>query len=65
MGLRAQPLSDPEFAWQPAALKAQIMASMEVPAQHLGIHRLQEIFRANADRLYHWADNQRVPAETT
>jgi transposase len=39
------------------------MASMEVPAQHLGIHRLQEIFRANADRLYHWADNRRVPAE--
>jgi hypothetical protein len=63
MGLRAQPLSDSEFARQAAALKAQIMASMQVPAQHRGIHRLQEIFRANADRLYHWADNRRVPAE--
>ncbi len=36
---------------------------MEVPAQHLGIHCLQEISRANADRLYHWADDRRVPAE--
>jgi transposase len=39
MGLRAQPLSDPEFARQAAALKAQIRVSMEVPAPHLGLHR--------------------------
>jgi transposase len=32
-------------------------------AQHLGIRRIQDIFRANADRLYHWADDRRVPAE--
>jgi len=44
-------------------LKAQIIATMEQPAPHLGIRRLQEIFRANADRLYHWADDRRVPAE--
>lgn len=63
MGLRAQPISDREFARQAAALKAQILASMEAPAQHLGIRRLQDIFRANADRLYHWANDRRVPAE--
>jgi transposase len=63
MGLRAQPLSDPKFAQQAPALKAQIMASMEAPARHLGICRIQEIFRANADRLYHWAEDRRVPAE--
>jgi hypothetical protein len=40
MGLRAQPLSDPEFARQAATLKAQIRVSMEVPAPHLGRHRL-------------------------
>jgi transposase len=33
------------------------------PGTHLGIHRIQEIFRAHADRLYHWADDRRVPAE--
>ena len=63
MGLRAQPISDHEFARQAAALKAQIMASMEAPAHHLGICRIQESFRANADRLYHWANDRRVPTE--
>jgi predicted nucleic acid-binding protein len=28
---------------------------MDTPAHHLGIRRLQEIFWANVDRLYHWA----------
>ena len=48
MGLRAQPLSDAEFARQAAALKAQIRVSMEVPAPHLGLHRrlLPRIIRA-------------------
>jgi len=63
MGRRTQPRSDLEFARQAATLKAQIMASMEAPSHHLGIHRIQEIFRAHADRLYHWADDRRVPAE--
>lgn len=63
MGLRTQPISDLEFSRQAAALKAQIMASMEAPSQHLGIRRLQEIFRAHAERLYHWVDDRRIPAE--
>jgi transposase len=63
MGLRTQPISDLEFSRQAVALKAQIMASMEAPSHHLGIRRLQEIFRAQAERLYHWADDRRVPAE--
>jgi transposase/AraC-like DNA-binding protein len=63
MRLRAQPIEDAAFARQAAALKAQLMASMEAPAQHLGIHRIQEIFRANGDRLYQWVDDRRIPAE--
>jgi transposase len=63
MGLRAQPLDDSEFARQAAALKAQLMASLEAAAQHLGIYRIQEIFRVNVDRLYHWAADRRIPAE--
>lgn len=63
MGLRTQPISDAEFARLAAVLKAQIIATMEAPAQHLGIRRLQEIFRAHADRLYHWAEDRRIPAE--
>lgn len=63
MGLRAQPIADAEFFRQAAALKAQIIASMEAPAHHLGIRHIQEIFRANADRLYHWAEDRRIPAD--
>jgi transposase len=63
MGRRTQPISDAEFARQAVALKAQIIASMDAPSHHLGIRRIQEIFRANADRLYHWADDRRGPAE--
>jgi transposase len=51
MGLRIQPISDAEFARQAATLKAQIIAVMDHPAQHLGIRRIQEIFRAHANRL--------------
>jgi hypothetical protein len=63
MGLRAQPISAAECARQAGALKAQIIASMDAPSHHLGIRRIQEIFRAHVDRLDHWADDRRVPAE--
>ena len=62
MGLRAQPISDDGFARQ-AALKASRITSIEAPAQRLGIRRIQEIFRANVDRLYHGAEDRRIPAE--
>jgi transposase len=60
---RGFPFSDHEFSRRAAVLKAQSMATMEAPAQHLGIRRLQEIFRANADQFYQWANDQRVQAE--
>src|SRR5215472_12327840 len=63
MGLRTQPISDAEFARLAAVLKAQIIATMEAPAHPLGIRRLQEIFRAHADRRYHWAEDRRIPAD--
>ncbi len=63
MGLRVQPISDAEFARQAATLKTDIIAVMDQPAQHLGIRRLQDIFRTQADRLYHWAEDRRIPAE--
>lgn len=63
MGLRAQPLADPEFYRRAAVLKAQIIETMAQPAQHLGIRRIQDIFRTHADRLYHWAAYRQVPAD--
>jgi transposase len=63
MGRRAQPLSDDEFSRQAVALQAQILASMDAPSHHLGIRHIQESCRADADRLYHGAEDRRVPAE--
>ena len=63
MGLRVPLVSDAEFARQAATLKARIIAVMDQPAQHLGIRRIQEILQAHADRLYHWAEDRRIPAD--
>jgi transposase len=63
MGLRAPSMSDLECIRQAAALNVQLMRTMEEPAQHLGIRRIQDIFRAHGDRLYHWAEDRRIPAD--
>jgi transposase len=63
MGRRAHMRADSEGARQAATLTAPLMARMEAPAPPLGVHRLQAIFRAHVDRLYHGADDRRIPAE--
>jgi len=35
---------------------------IDAPAQHLGVRRMQDLFRENAPRLYHWVEDRRVPA---
>jgi transposase len=63
MGLRNQSISLKRFRSQAAKLKAQIVGTVNQPAKHLGIRRIQDIFREKADRMYHWAENRAVPAE--
>ena len=63
MHLQGQPLSDPDYSAQAAAIKQQIVATVEQPAQHLGIRRVQDIFCAHPDRLYHWVENRQVPPD--
>ena len=63
MHLQPQPLSDREYYAQAEALKQQIVATVEQPAQHLGIRRLQDIFREHPDRLYHWVTDRAVPPD--
>jgi len=62
MGLATEHIPDEQFSSQAATLKSEIKAAMEHPAQHLGIRRIQDIFRDNEGRLYHWAYDRRVPA---
>ena len=63
MGLRNQPLSPNQFHRKASQVQSQIRAAVESPAQHLGIRRIQDIFRENESRLYHWAQDRNVPAE--
>jgi transposase len=61
--LRAQAISDRQYYKAARQIKAQIEAISQQPALHLGIRRLQDIFLDNAERLYHWVEDRRVPAE--
>lgn len=63
MKLRGQPISDAQFYARAAKLKKQIRDTAEQPAHHFGIQRVQNIFRQNPKRLYHWAKDRRVPAD--
>jgi transposase len=63
MGLRNQRISDTRFRSEARKVKAKIVAAVDSAASHLGIRHIQDIFRQNAHRLYHWADNRAVPAE--
>lgn len=53
MGLRRQPISDEEFYREAAVLREEIKTAMAQPAHHMGISRIQDIFRKNEHRLFH------------
>lgn len=63
MGLRSQKITDAEFYEKAAQLRSDIVAVMASPAKHLAIRHIQDIFRDNPTRLYHWANDRRVPAD--
>jgi transposase len=63
MKLRTQGLPLHEFRRQAGEIKAQIVQSVEAPAQHPGIQKIQNIFHENAARLYHWTRHPSIPAE--
>lgn len=61
--LRKQPISDEEFYIQAKKVQSEIVAAIKLAATHLGIRRIQDIFRDNEHRMYHWAVDRRVPAD--
>ena len=61
--LRAQGLAPPVFRQRALELKLEIKSMVYAPAQHPSIQRIQNIFRENASRLYHWSRGQAIPAE--
>jgi len=60
--LRGRSISDAQFYRKAAALKLKIMAAMEADANDEAIRTYQDIFRTNKEKMYHWADDRRVPA---
>jgi transposase len=63
MKLRTQGLKLKEFRQQARQIKARIQESAQTQAQHPGIQKIQNLFRENAARLYHWARHPSIPAE--
>ena len=63
MKLRGQDLKLREFRQRALQLKLEIKATAYSPAQHPGIQKIQNIFRKQATRLYHWAKNPAIPAD--
>lgn len=63
MQLRTQALDSAVFRAQASHLKERIIDWTENVANHPGVQRIQNIFRENPDRLYHWAEDPQVPAE--
>jgi transposase len=61
--LRNQDIKDNEYYKRATDLKKEIIECVNSSAKHLGIQRIQNIFRENETRLYHWADNRKVPAD--
>jgi transposase len=63
MNLRSLPVSNDEFYLRAANTKEEIIKIMNSEANHFGIQHIQNIFRDNSHRLYHWADSRDVPAD--
>ena len=61
--LRALPITDEVFYARAEQLKSEIEHVMHSPARHAGVQKVQNIFRENAPRLYHWARDRSIPAD--
>jgi transposase len=63
MHLASKDIADTEYYRLAGKLKKKIIAVCQSPAHHLGIRAMQDIFIDHEDRLFHWVDDRRVPAD--
>ena len=63
ISLRKLETTDHEFKEHAARIKRKIINITRRQARHPAIQKIQDIFRQNADRLYHWAEDRGVPAD--
>jgi len=63
ISLRGLGLTRRQFLRQAAKIKSNILAIVNHPAHHPAVQGMQDLFRTQAERMYHWADDPRVPAD--
>ena len=63
ISLRGLGLPRRQFLRQAAQIKSHILAIANHPAHHPAIQTMQDLFREQAQRMYHWADDPRIPAD--
>ena len=63
MKLRSRELKPKEFREQAGSMQGQMIDVTQASAQHSGIQKIQNIFRENSERLFHWAKSAKVPAD--
>lgn len=61
--LRTLDITKQQFKQQAAKIKDAIIEIISRQARHPAIQNIQDIFRQKADRLYHWADDRKIPAD--
>jgi len=63
MGLRKRKISDRRYYQAAGLIGRRIADTCATEARHAGIQAIQDIFRQNPHRLYHWVRDRRVPPE--
>jgi transposase len=63
MRLRTKKITDETYYRCAKKLKSKIKEVMEEPANHSGIHYIQNIFINNENNLYQWVDDRSVPPD--
>jgi transposase len=63
MQLRGLKLTGEQFREQACQTQQEILALAQAPAQHPGIQRIQNIFREQTKRLFHWTKSPKIPAD--
>jgi hypothetical protein len=63
MQLRGLKLTAGQFQEQAGQTRQEILALAQAPAQHPGIQKIQNIFREQTKRLFHWTKNPKIPAD--
>jgi hypothetical protein len=63
MKLRNRNLSIEEYKVEAKLIKASIEALIDAENTHLGVQRIQQIFKKKKHRLYHWVKSSKIPAE--